>query len=86
MQEPVSRRGVYYDLSISPYVYKTAYGDTFKFSSAKKLEIYTRDLPGELEKVDKLIQRNDLADFVPEELVKLIKRKVTEAFYNRIEG
>ena len=86
MQEPISRRGVYYDLSISPYVYETTYGDVFKFSSAKKLEIYTRDLPGELEKVDKLIQRHKLEEFVSDYLLTMIKRAVTESFYMRVEG
>ncbi|MBO5870270.1 MAG: hypothetical protein J6Q89_05915 [Clostridia bacterium] len=39
-----SRRGVYYDLTESPYEYNSPYGDLFKFSSEKKLEIYTRDI------------------------------------------
>lgn len=82
----VSRRGVYYDLNKSPYEFTTPYGDLFKFSSAKKLEIYTRDIEKELNKVDKLIERNDLKSFVPDEIVQLIKKAVYECFYKKIEG
>lgn len=82
----VSRRGVYYDLSLSPYEYKTPYGDIFKFSSAKKLEIYTRDVPKELERVNKIIDRYDMRDFVPEEIFNLLKRTVYKSFYLKTEG
>lgn len=40
----ISARGVYYDLSISPYVYRSPYGEIFKFSSRKKLEMYSRKI------------------------------------------
>ena len=74
MSEPIkSRRGVYYDLSKSPYEWANPYGDLFKFSSKKKLEIYTRDAPREIERVEKLIARNNLTDFIPVEIVDLIK-------------
>lgn len=87
MTEPIkSRRGVYYDLTKSPYEWKSPYGDLFKFSSKKKLEIYTRDVPKEIEKVDKLIVRNNLKYFIPAEIVRLIKREVYRAFYSKIEG
>lgn len=81
-----SRRGVYYDLTKSPYEYKSPYGDLFKFSSKKKLEIYTRDIVTEVEKVEKSIQRNELARFLPKEIHALIMRTVYKALYSKIEG
>lgn len=82
----VSRRGVYYDLTISPYEFTTPYGDIFKFSSEKKLEIYTRDVPKELSRLENLIQRNELQDFIPEEIQSMLKRKLYQAFYRKVEG
>lgn len=82
----VSRRGVYYDLDKSPYEYKTPYGDCFKFSSKKKLEIYTRDVVKELKRLETLIERNDLQSFIPEEINQLIRKAVYSAFYKKIEG
>lgn len=87
MAEPSkSRRGVYYDLTKSPYEYQTPYGDLFKFSSEKKLEIYTRDIPKELARVDKLVTRHGLDGFMPEEIKQLIYRSMYQAFYRKIEG
>lgn len=81
----ISRRGVYYDLSLSPHVHTSACGDVFKFSSAKKLEIFERELPKELEKLDKIIERNTLQDWIPTEFVAYFKRQITTALYKRIE-
>lgn len=87
MTEPVrSRRGVYYDLEKSPYRYESPYGDLFKFSSQKKLDIYTRDISKELDRVRKLIERHDLGEFIPDEIVGLIQRAVYKAFYRKVEG
>lgn len=87
MTEPITtRRGVYIDLDKSPYGYETPYGDLFKFSSAKKLEIYTRDIGKELERVDKLITRHDLNGFINEETRHKIVRAMYKAFYNKVEG
>ena len=80
-----SRRGVYYELSESPYEYKSPYGDIFKFSSAKKLEIYSRDIVKEIKRVDSLIERYELSELVPDEILSLIRRAVYTAFYNRVE-
>lgn len=82
----VSRRGVYLDLTISPYEYVTPYGDIFKFSSEKKLSIYTRDIPKEMARVDRLMERHALAEFIPEEIDRLIRRAVYDAFYKQVEG
>lgn len=82
----VSRRGVYYDLTQSPYEYKTPYGDCFKFSSQKKLDMFTRDIAKEIERLDKLLARHDLENFVPCEIIQLLQKKVYEAMYKKIEG
>lgn len=81
----ISRRGVYYDLEKSPYVYESPYGDLFKFSSGKKLEIYTRDISKELNRVDVLFERHDLKRFIPDEIIDLVKRAVYRSFYNSVE-
>lgn len=82
----VSRRGVYYDLDKSPYEFTTPYGDLFKFSSAKKLEIYTRDIDKELARLDKLIARHNLGDFIPDEIQQLLRKAVYTSFYKKTEG
>lgn len=81
-----SRRGVYYDLTKSPYEFSSPYGDLFKFSSQKKLEIYERDIPREIERLEKVIVRNDMVNFIPEEIKDLLRRAVYKAFYQKIEG
>lgn len=84
--QKVSRRGVYYDLSLSPYVYKSPYGDIFRFSSAKKLEMYRRDIPKEIARVDALVSRHGLQNFINEPCYQLLHRAMYRAFYNKIEG
>ena len=86
MGEKVTRRGVYKDLDASPYEFHSPYGDSFKFSSAKKLEIYTRDIPGEIDRLTKALCRLDLPEYIPEEIVSLLYRKAHQAFYDRVEG
>ena len=81
----ISRRGVYYDLTLSPYEYKSPYGEIFKFSSQKKLEIYTRDVIKEVKRFDDLLDRNGLRKLVPAEIVDLIKRAIYQSFYRKIE-
>lgn len=80
-----SRRGVYYDLTISPYEYKTPYGEIFKFSSEKKLEIYRRDIEKEVNRVNVLFDRHELKRFVPFEVVELVRRAVYHSFYKCVE-
>ena len=81
-----SRRGVYYDLTISPYEFITPYGEVFKFSSAKKLEIYTRDISKEVQKLENAVQRNNLYCYIPDEINQLLFKAVYKAFYCKIEG
>lgn len=86
MNAKKSRYGVYYDLNASPYEYRTPYGDVFKFRSKKKLEIYTRDAPKEIERIDSIIDRNDFRDFLPDDIIRLLHRTVYRSFYRKIEG
>lgn len=81
-----SRRGVYYDLTKSPYEYESPYGDLFKFSSQKKLEIYTRDIEKEVDRMTKTLERHGLGDYLPAEIIQLIYRAVFRSFYRKIEG
>lgn len=82
----VSARGVYYDLNLSPYVYRTAYGDIFKFSSKKKLEIYTRDVVKELNRLYKVLERNEMIGFLPDDTIQLLVKNVYRSFYRKVEG
>lgn len=82
----VTRRGVYKDLNMSPYEYVSPYGDCFKFPSQKKLEIYTRDVPKEIERVTKFVSRLDLEYHVPREIVQMLYRYTYKAFYHKNEG
>ena len=82
----VSRRGVYYDLSQSPYEYRTRYGDCFKFASEKKLEMYTRDIENELERLEKMIDRYIGRDFIPEDAYHVLRRSVYRSYYRNFEG
>jgi hypothetical protein len=83
-----SQRGVYYDLKYSPYEYETSYGEIFKFSSAKKLEIYTRELPKRIDTVTKNINKiHLLTDYLivhPEEQSK-IYAKIEKKLYKEVE-
>lgn len=81
---PVTRYGVYRDLSVSPYEFKSPYGDLFKFPSQKKLDIYTRDIHTEIERISKTLSRLDLADHLPPEITHLLYRTAYRAFYRKV--
>lgn len=83
-QAKVTRRGVYRDLSLSPYEYKSPYGDLFKFPSEKKLEVYARDVKTELDRVTKALDRLQLRDYLPAEIVQLLYRSTYQAFYRKL--
>lgn len=85
-KDKVSRRGVYRDLSLSPYVYESPYGDIFKFPSQKKLEIYTRDIDKELERLHKTVARLNLGVVVPKEILTLLYRSTYRALYRKVVG
>lgn len=80
----VSRYGVYRDLNQSPYEYHTPYGDLFKFPSQKKLEIYARDIQKEIDRVNKMLERLQLADELPDEIIQLLYRATFKALYNKV--
>lgn len=80
----VSRYGVYRDLSLSPYEYESPYGDSFKFPSQKKLEIYAREIQSELIRIDKMLERLHLEDYVPGEIVQLLYRSTYKALYRKV--
>ena len=83
-KQPVSRYGVYRDLSLSPYEYQSPYGDLFKFPSQKKLDIYARDIQSELDRVSKTLERLHLEDYLPGEIVQLLYRSTYRALYRKI--
>ena len=80
----VSRYGVYRDLSLSPYEYVSPYGDSFKFPSQKKLEIYAREIQTELIRIEKMLERLHLKDYVPGEIVQLLYRSTYKALYRKV--
>lgn len=82
----VSRYGVYRDLSQSPYEYESPYGDVFKFPSKKKLEMYTRDIQNELDRITKTVDRLHLEDYLPGEIVQLLYRSTYKALYRKVVG
>ncbi len=84
-EQKVSARGVYYDLTISPYEFETPYGEIFKFSSKKKLDIYTRDIPKEIERVEKILARNNLRDRLEPEFIQILIKEVYRSFYRKTE-
>ena len=82
----VTARGVFKDLTISPYEFKTPYGDLFKFRSAKKLEIYEREVEVDMRRLNTAIERNDVERFLPEDVRIGLERAVYRAVYKRVEG
>lgn len=87
MQERiVSQRGVFRDLSLSPYEYKNSYGDSFKFPSAKKLEIYEREIAKEEVRLDRFFERNGLSNKLPIDVLYLIYQSAHQALYEKVIG
>ena len=83
--EPIkSRRGYYYDLNESPYEYESPYGDLFKFPSQKQLEIYSRNVQKEVERIDKALERAGCKPFLHSNTVQALYRSVYRSFYSRM--
>ena len=82
----VSRYGVYRDLEKSPYGFQSPYGDIFKFRSQKKLDIYTRDIEKEIDRVSKFVDHLLLNNYLPGEIIQLIYRATYRALYDHVEG
>lgn len=83
-RQVVSRYGVYRDLTVSPYEYHTPYGEILKFPSEKKLEMFTRDIQSELIRTEKFVDRLQLGDILPKEIVTLLYRSTYKALYRKI--
>lgn len=82
----VSRYGVYRDLEKSPYRVTSPYGDIFKFRSQKKMDIYTREIQNEIERLHKCVDRLGLRGYVAPEIIQLLSRATYQALYDRVEG
>ena len=82
----VSARGFYYNLAVSPYGYTSPYGDLYKLPSQKKLDMMERDAARALERVDKMLDKNDLWGFLPDEIIVLIKKAAIESVHMRLVG
>ena len=82
----VSAKGYYYNLGKSPYVWKSPYGDIYRLPSAKRLEMMETKTTEEIQRVNKLLRRNNLENVLPDEIVNLIKRYCVEAVYRQIVG
>lgn len=59
----VSKRGVYYDLSISPYRFETPEGVVLRFSSLKKLEMYKCRVKLFKDEISKLTKKHPALSF-----------------------
>ena len=82
----VSRRGIYYNLEISPYSFTTPCGDIFKFSSPKKLEIYVRRLNELNRKRDKIVNEYEeiLGIFWKENTLIKLEEEIYVYVYNEV--
>lgn len=79
-----SRRGYYYDLNESPWEYKTPNGDLFKFPSAKQLEIYSRNVKQEVERIDKCFDRVGCRSYLHANTINAVYRSVYRSTYKRM--
>lgn len=79
-----SRRGYYYDLNESPYAYESPYGDLFKLPSEKQLEIFSRNVQKEVERIDKVFDRVGCKPFLTDNVKRAVYRSVYRSFYKRM--
>ena len=79
-----SRRGVYYDLELSPWEFITPRGGIFKFSSETKLRVYTRAALEKMGEVNKMIDKHGMRDFISDELMKDIYTAVCWTVYREV--
>lgn len=85
-QNKVSVKGYYYDLTISPHVWKSPCGDSYKLPSAKRVEMMEKYSRKELDRLEAYLHKAGLDGKLPVEIVNLIKRNLIEAVYSRIVG
>lgn len=82
-EKKVSRRGVFYDLKQSPYEYVTPCGDCLKFASQKKLEMFTRDVTKEIERMESFLMTRGYHLMLSDESLMELYRVVYLAFYRQ---
>lgn len=81
-----SVKGYYYNLDISPHVWKSPCGDSYKLPSAKRVELMEKRVQESLKRLDKLLQTHNLADVLPPEMVTMLKRYIIQGVYEGIIG
>ena len=83
----ISRRGVYYNLDLSPYEFHTPCGVIFKFSSAKKLEIYTRRLNQLMAQIIKLVNKHEvlLGSYWKKNTLRNMEDVIYQFVYSEVE-
>jgi hypothetical protein len=79
-----SARGVYYDLQASPYTFFVC-GEIFKFSSKKKLEIFTRELPKRIDQVQRNYKQLEKILGSDYQMSKKIEKRIATLLYESIE-
>lgn len=79
-----SIKGYYYDLSKSPYVWESPYGDTYKLPSQKRLEMMGKRSEIALHRLEKLLDAHNLREIMPEELRVLLAKYVILAVHAEI--
>lgn len=77
----VSRRGVFYNLDKSPYVIHT-YGLCLKFSSCKKMEIFTRKYNENIQVISKCFDKVYSITGINFKLTDSIRKIVLNYLYN----
>ena len=84
----VSERGVYYDLSLSPYAYEHPYNETiYKFQSAKKLDMYIKHIAIERVRFQKIIAKLDF--LTTDEKLDInfhMERRIYDKVYVQVTG
>jgi hypothetical protein len=84
MPPGVTRAGVYLDKTITPYVFN-AYGATFKFSSQKKLDIFCRELPLRIERIERAFAWINKFTDLEVKVDWVVSLQVAEKLYNELE-
>ena len=81
-----SVKGYYYNLDVSPHVWKSPCGDSYKLPSAKRVELMEKRVRESLIRLDKLLAKHNLADAIPAEMITLLKKHIIKAVYEGIIG
>lgn len=82
----VSAKGFYYNLSKSPYVWLSPYGDYFKLPSAKRVEMMDKRAKEAIGRLDKLLETYELKNVLPDDLAQQLGKYIVQAVYEGIVG